>query len=214
MGVNMAGFCIVDDEVVRRAAEQEIIRRYYKTRCLLLQGLAEKSEIYKLELLINSLGISTQSRPVVGAALKRGVSTGGPCMALQLEDGRVVTGKTTPLLSASAALLLNALKELGGLSHNLMLISPNVIEPIQALKEKHMGNQVPGLHTDEILIALAISATMNPAAALAMQQLSKLHACEAHSTVILSSVDEDVFQKLGINITCEPQYQSNRLFYN
>jgi uncharacterized protein (UPF0371 family) len=133
---------------------------------------------------------------------------------MQLADGRMVTGKTTPLLSASAALLLNALKELGGLSHNLLLISPNVIEPIQALKEKHMGNQVPGLHTDEILIALAISATMNPAAALAMQQLSKLHACEAHSTVILSSVDEDVFQKLGINITCEPQYQSNRLFYN
>jgi len=214
MGVNMAGFCIVDDEVVRRAAEQEIIRRYYKTRCLQLQGMAEKSEIFKLELLINSLGISSESRPVVGAALKRGQATGGPSMALQLEDGRMVTGKTTPLLSASAALLLNALKELGGISHNLFLISPNVIEPIQALKEKHMGNHVPGLHTDEILIALAISATMNPSAALAIEQLAKLHACEAHSTVILSSVDDDVFQKLGINITCEAQYQSNKLYYN
>ncbi len=213
MGVNMAGYCITDDELVRKAAEQEIIRRYYKTRCAQLQGLAEKSEIYQLELLLSSLGISSKNRPVVEAALKRAEATGGPAVALQLNDGRIVTGKTTFLLGASAALLLNALKELGGLSHNMLLISPNVIEPIQALKLQHMGDLSPVLHAEEILIALAISATMNPAAELAMRQLSKLRGCEAHSTVIQSGVDENVFQKLGINITCEAQYQSNKMYH-
>jgi len=213
MGVNMAGFCITDDEVVCRASEQEVIRRYYSTRCAERQGLAEKSEVYKLELLMKKLGISPECRPVVDAALKRAEATGGPAVALQLNDGRIVTGKTSPLLGASAALLLNALKELGGISHNMDLISPIVIEPIQALKVKHMGNRNPRLHTDEILIALAICATTNPTAALAIQQLSKLKGCEAHSTVILSKVDENVFQKLGINLTCEPQYQSKKLYH-
>lgn len=212
MGVNMAGFCITDDGVVRKAAEQEIIRRYYKTRCALLQGLAEKSEIYKLELLISSLGISSQNRPVVAAALKRADKSRGPSMALQLNDGGIVTGKTTSLLSAPAALLLNALKALGGVSHDLHLISPNVIEPIQTLKVENMGTQNPCLHTEEILIALAISATMNPAAAMAIKQLPNLRNCEAHSTVIISPVDESVFHKLGINVTCEPQFQSNKIY--
>lgn len=213
MGVNMAGFCITDDEVVRKAAEQEIIRRYYKTRCSLLQGLAEKSEIYKLELLISSLGISSENRPVVEAALKRAETSRGPSMALQLNNGVIVTGKTTSLLSAPAALLLNALKALGSVSHDLHLISPNVIEPIQTLKVENMGTQNPCLHTEEILIALAISATMNPAAALAIKQLPKLRNCEAHSTVIISPVDESVFHKLGINVTCEPQFQSNKIYH-
>lgn len=213
MGVNMAGYCITDDEVVSRASEQEIIRRYYNTRCAVRQGLAEKEEVYKLELLMNQLGISPKDRPVVDAALKRAEATGGPAVALQLNDGRIVTGKTSDLLGASAALLLNALKELGGIQHEIHLISPIVIEPIQVLKTKHMGNHNPRLHTDEILIALSICAATNPTAALAMQQLSKLRGCEAHSTVILSSVDENVFHKLGINITCEPQYQTKKLYH-
>ncbi|HEY8420475.1 MAG TPA: DUF1846 domain-containing protein [Thermoclostridium sp.] len=213
MGVNMAGFCITDDEVVSRASEQEIIRRYYNTRCALRQGLAEREEVYKLELLMNQLGITSKDRPVVEAALKRAEATGGPAVALQLNDGRIVTGKTSALLGASAAMLLNALKELGGIQHEIHLISPIVIEPIQVLKTKHMGNHNPRLHTDEILIALSICAATNPTAALAMQQLPKLKGCEAHSTVILSRVDENVFQKLGINITCEPQYQTKKLYH-
>ena len=213
MGVNMAGYCITDDEVVCRASEQEIIRRYYNTSCSLRQGFSERSELYKLELLMKQLGISSKDRPVVGAALKRVESTGGPAAALQLHDGRIITGKTSDLLGSSAALLLNALKELGGIHHDIHLISPIVIEPIQVLKTKHMGNQNPRLHTDEVLIALSICAATNPTAALAMKQLPRLKGCEAHSSVILSRVDETVFQKLGINITCEPQYQKNKLYH-
>lgn len=213
MGVNMAGYCITDDEVVCRASEQEIIRRYYNTRCAQRQGMADKAEVYKLELLMKQLNISSKDRPVVEAALKRAEATNGPTVAIQLNDGRIVTGKTSSLLGASAALLLNALKELGGIHHDMHLISPIIIEPIQALKTKHMGNRNPRLHTDEILIALSICAATNPTAALAMEQLHKLRGCEAHSTVILSRVDENVFQKLGINITCEPQYQTKKLYH-
>ncbi len=213
MGVNMAGFCITDDECVSRASEQEIIRRYYNTRCSQRQGMADKAEVYRLELLMSQLGITSKDRPVVDAALNRAESTVGPAVALQLHDGRIVTGKTTSLLGASAALLLNALKELGGIRHEMHLISPIIIEPIQSLKVEHMGNHNPRLHTDEILIALSICAATNPTAALAIQQLPKLRDCEAHSTVILSRVDENVFQKLGINITCEPQYQTKKLYH-
>lgn len=213
MGVNMAGFCITDDEAVCRASEQEVIRRFYYTSCAQRQGIAKKSEVYKLELLMNTLGISTKCRSVVDAALMRAEETGGPAVAIELNDGRIVTGKTTSLLGASAALLLNALKELGGIKHDMHLISPIVIKPIQALKTEHLGNHNPRLHTDEILIALSICATTNPTAAQAIEQLSKLRGCEAHSTVILSHVDENLFQKLGINITCEPQYQSKKLYH-
>jgi uncharacterized protein (UPF0371 family) len=213
MGVNMAGKCIIDEEAVCRASEQEIIRRYYSTRCAHRQGFAERAEVYRLELLMNQLGISYKDRPVVEAALSRAEATKGPAVALQLKDGRIVTGKTTSLLGASAALLLNALKELGGIQHDIHLISPIVIEPIQVLKVKHMGNRNPRLHTDEILMALSICAATNPTAALALQQLPKLRGCEAHSSVILSRVDENVFKKLGVNITCEPQYQTNKLYH-
>lgn len=213
MGVNMAGYCITDDDIVSNASKQEVIRRYYSTYCSQRQGLAEKAEVYKLELLMKQLGVSSKDRPVVDAALERAESTGAPAVALELNDGRIVTGKTTPLLGASAALLLNSLKELGGIHHDIHLISPIIIEPIQVLKIKHMGNRNPRLHTDEILIALSICAATNPTAALAMEQLSKLRGCEAHSTVILSRVDENIFQKLGINITSEPQYQSKKLYH-
>ena len=213
MGVNMAGYCIIDNEVICDASKQEVIRRYYNTYCSQRQGLAEKSEVYRLELLMKQLGISSKDRPVVDAALERAETTGGPAAALQLNDGRIVTGKTTPLLGASAALLLNSLKELGGIHHDIHLISPIIIEPIQVLKIKHMGNRNPRLHTDEILIALSICAATNPTAALAMEQLPKLRGCEAHSTVILSKVDENTFHKLGVNITCEPQYQSKKLYH-
>lgn len=213
MGVNMAGYCIIDDEAVRRAAEQEVIRRYFNTKCAVKQGLAAKAEVSRLELLMNLLGISPKNRPVVDAALERAKETDGPAVAMELPDGRIITGKTTSLLGAASALLLNALKELGGISHDMHLISPIIIEPIQELKIKHMGNHNPRLHTDEILIALSICATTNPTAKQAIKQLSKLRGCEAHSTVILSRVDENVFTNLGVSITCEAEYQTKKMYH-
>ena len=213
MGVNMAGFCITDEEAVCDASKQEVIRRYYSSLCSLRQGMTTQSEVFKLELLMNQLNISSADRPVVDAALERSAATSGPAVALQLDDGTIVTGKTSSLLGASAALLLNALKALGGIDHDTLLISPAVIEPIQHLKVSHMGNRNPRLHTDETLIALSICAATDPNAAKALEQLPKLNGCEAHSTVILSRVDENVFQKLGVNLTCEAVYQTKKLYH-
>lgn len=213
MGVNMAGFCITDDEACATAAKREIIRRFYLAKCAVRQGLADPAEVAKIELLMNRINLETSERPAVAAALKRAEETGGPVVALELADGRIVTGKTTSFLGASAALLLNALKELAGIQHDLPLISPIVIEPIQDLKINHMGNQNPRLHTDEILIALAICAATNPMAERAIQQLEKLSGCDAHSSTILSRVDENIFSKLGVSITCEPEYQTKKLYH-
>lgn len=213
MGVNMAGNCIIDDEACRRASEQEVIRRYYATACLVRQGLSEPAEIHKQELIMNQLGISTANRPVVAAACEKAEETAQPAMALELPDGKIVTGKTSSLLGPAAALMLNALKELGGINDEMHLLSPIIIEPIQRLKVNYLGNHNPRLHSDEILIALSICAATNPTAALAMQQLSKLRGCEAHASVILSRVDENVYQKLGVNLTCEPKYQTKKLYH-
>ena len=213
MGVNMAGKCIVDDEACREAALQEIIRRYYAAMCAARQGLAGPEAADKIRLLMNQAGVSEADRPVAAAALKKAEDTGAPAAALQLPDGRILTGKTSQLLGASSALLLNVLKELGGIQDAVHLISPIVIEPIQHLKVEHLGNHNPRLHMDEVLIALSISAATNPTAELAMQQLDKLRGSEAHSSVILSSVDEGVFRKLGINLTCEPRYQGKKLYH-
>ena len=213
MGVNMAGNCIVDDEAVCAAAKQEIIRRYYQAMVENRQGRTDQDVVYKIELLMNQAGISPSLRPVVGAAVDRAEQTGSPACAIELPDGTVITGKTTSLLGAASAVLLNALKALGGIAHDIHLISPIVIEPIQHLKTEHLGNRNPLLHTDEILIALSISAATNPTAELAMQQLDKLRGCEAHSSVILSHVDLAVFRKLGVHLTCEPKYESNKLYH-
>ena len=213
MGVNMAGHCIIDDEVCQEASRQEIIRRYFHIKCDLRLGRVEESAVVKLELLMSRAGVTVDDRPVVAAALRRAEDTEMPAAAIELPDGRVVTGKTSSLLGASAAALLNALKALGGIDHKILLISPNVIEPIQNLKTHHLGNHNPRLHTDEVLIALSICATLNPVAGQALQQLSKLRDCEAHSTVILSSVDDSTFRKLGVRLTCEPRYQTKKLFH-
>jgi len=212
MGVNMVGFCITDDEVVRKASEQEIIRRYMNTRCLEWQGMANHSEVYKLELLMNQMGITKEDRPVIKAALDRADLTEEPAAALQLNDGQIITGRTSALLGASSAVLLNSLKVLAGIPHETHLISPSILEPIQKLKIDHMGNRNPRLHMDETLIALSISAVTDPVAALALTQLPKLKDTEAHSTVKLSKVDENVYKRLGINLTCEATYQSKRIF--
>ncbi|MBQ9080753.1 MAG: DUF1846 domain-containing protein [Clostridia bacterium] len=213
MGVNMAGYAISDDEVCREASKQEIVRRYYATCCAQRQSMAETAEVYRLEMLMNSLGISSEIRGCVAAALSTAERTEGPSVAIELPDGRMVTGKTSSLLGASSAALLNALKVLGGIDDNIHLISPSIIEPIQKLKTGHMGNHNPRLHTDEILIALSICAVTDPTAARALAQLEGLRGGEAHSTVILSSVDAGVFKKLGVNLTCEPVYQTKKLYH-
>ena len=213
MGVNMAGCCIVDDEVCREASRQEIIRRYYAERCQHRQGLGGEATVQKIQLLMNQAGVTEADRPVIARCLAKAEATGQPAAALQLADGRIITGKTSKLLGASAALLLNALKALGGIQDDIHLISPIIIGPIQDLKTKHLGNHNPRLHTDEILIALSICAATNPTADLAMRQLAKLRGCEAHSSVILSGVDTATFRKLGVNLTCEPKYQTKKLFH-
>ncbi|MBQ7706761.1 MAG: DUF1846 domain-containing protein [Lachnospiraceae bacterium] len=213
MGVNMAGYCISDDEVCREASIQEIIRRYYTALCANKRGAENKDEIYKIELLMRQADATVDDRPVVAAALKKAEETGNPAVAMQLDDGRIITGKTIDLLGSSSVLLLNVLKELAGIPDEIELISPTVIEPIQRLKTEHLGNHNPRLHTDEVLIALSICAVTNPTAERAMKQLSKLNGLEAHSTVILSKVDEQSFKKLGVNITYEPTYQTQSLYH-
>ena len=213
MGVNMAGSCIFDDDACRDASRQEIIRRYYSTACSVRQGLSDPGELRKIELIMNTTGISLAERPVVAAALNRAEETGAPAMALELPDGRVITGKTSSLLGPASACLLNSLKALAGIEKQQLLIAPNIIEPIQHLKVVHLGGHNPRLHTDETLEALSICAVSDPFAERAMEQLSMLRGCEAHSTVILSRVDENLFQKIGVNVTCEPRYQVKRLFH-
>ena len=213
MGVNMLGFCIQDDEVCVEASKQEILRRYYAAACGVRRGTSDPNEVRKIELIMNSLGLTPADRPVVAAALDKAEKTGGPAVALELNDGRIVTGKTSSLLGASSACLLNAVKALAGIDKKLPLIAPGVIEPIQHLKVEHLGNHNPRLHTDELLIALSICSVTNPMAACAIEQLDNLKGCEAHSSVILSHVDEDLFKKLGINISFEPKYQAKKLFH-
>ena len=206
MGVNMAGNCIVDDEATKDASRQEILRRYYTALCDQRKGTVTDDVVYKLELLMKKAGVTAADRVVIAPAIQKAALTGSPATAMQLPDGKIVTGRTSELLGASAALLLNALKSLAGIDDGVHLISPTVIEPIQHLKTDHLGNRNPRLHTDEALIALSICAATDPKAELAMQQLDKLRGCELHSSVILSSVDEKVFKRLGINLTCEPAY--------
>lgn len=206
MGVNMAGNCIIDDEVTRNASKQEILRRYYTALCDQRKGKITDDIVLKLELLMKKAGITVTDRTVIAPALQKAAITGAPAAAMELPDGEIVTGRTSELLGASAALLLNALKTLAGIDDNIHLISPEIIEPIQHLKTDHLGNRNPRLHTDEALIALSICANSDGNAELAMQQLSKLRGCEAHSTVMLSMVDEKVFKRLGVNITCEAIY--------
>ncbi|MBR0463907.1 MAG: DUF1846 domain-containing protein [Clostridia bacterium] len=213
MGVNMAGYCIIDDEACREASRQEIIRRYYNTACALRRGMGSSSALTKIELLMSKAGITMDERPVVAAALEVDEKTGAPAAAIQLPDGTIVTGKTGNLVGATAGMLLNALKALGGVNHELDLLSEAVISPLQDLKVNYLGSVNPRLHTDEILLALSICAVTNPLAKMALGQLKKLRGCEAHASVILSSVDERTLRKLGINLTCDPRHDSQKLFH-
>lgn len=212
MGVNMAGNCIFDDEVCREASLQEIIRRYYSSLNRLVKEECKPEELYKIELLMKQAKISTEARKVVSAALLKAETSEGPAAAMELADGRLITGKTSDLLGASAALILNATKALAGIDKEIHLISPTVIEPVQTLKTKYLGSTNPRLHTDEILIALSMSAALNERAKLALDQLPKLRGCQVHTSVMLSDVDIKVFKKLGIQLTSEPRYEYKRLY--
>ena len=213
MGVNMAGNCICDDAVCCEAANQEIIRRYLDGLCALKQGICHESVVNKQELLLKQSNLTVADRPVVTAAKTKAEDTKAPAAAIQLSDGRIITGKTSSLLGAASAMLLNALKALADIPDETDLISPSIIKPICHLKVDHLKNTNPRLHTDEVLLALTISSTRSKNAELAMEQLDNLKGCEMHSSVILSQIDNKTLKKLGINLTCEAQYQTKKLYH-
>ena len=212
MGVNMAGFCITDEEVVSNASKLEVIRRYYDLLKDRKQGIASDEMVSKMEFLMKNAAINSQERKVIPVVMKRSEEIGLPVSGIELEDGTILTGKTSALLGASSAVILNALKKVAGLDDSVLLISPSILEPIQILKTENLGFKNTKLHVDEMLIALSISAQTDPVAKAALEQLPKLKGCEMHSSVILSSVDESTLKRLRLNLTCEPAYQNNSLY--
>ena len=213
MGVNMAGNCIIDDEICQEASRQEIIRRYYNAMDARKSGKGSESEIFKLEVLMKKAGVTVHDRKVVDAALSYAEETGAPAAALELDNGKMILGKTSDLLGALSAVLLNALKELAGIDRHYHVISPAAIEPIQLLKTEYLGSHNPRLHTDEVLIALSTTAASDQAARQALEQLSKLSGCQAHTSVMLSEVDIKIFKRLGIQLTMEPQYENDHIYH-
>lgn len=213
MGVNMVGFCIFDDDAVCHAARDEILRRYYNALCNQRKGEGDGTDVSKIQMLMSIARIDESHRPVVQAALDRAEETGSPAVAIELADGRVVTGKTSKLLGAVSAMLINALKALAGIPKEVKLMSPEILEPVAALKVERLGNQNPRLHIDEVLIALSICAATDEKAKRALECLSQLHNCDAHSTVILTQKDSSTLKKLGIQISCEPRYQTKKLYH-
>ena len=213
MGVNMAGNCIIDDEACQEASRQEIIRRYYNAMAARKTGRSSESEVFKLELLMKQAGVTVHDRKVVDAALSYADETGGPAAALELDNGKMILGKTSDLLGALSAVLLNSLKELAGIDRHYHVISPAAIEPIQLLKTEYLGSYNPRLHTDEVLIALSTTAASDKAALKALEQLSKLSGCQAHTSVMLSEVDIKIFKRLGIQLTMEPRYENDHIYH-
>ena len=213
MGVNMAGNCIIDDEACQEASRQEIIRRYYNAMAARKTGRSSESEVFKLEHLMKQAGVTDHDRKVVDAALSYAEETGGPAAALELDNGKMILGKTSDLLGALSAVLLNSLKELAGIDRHYHVISPAAIEPIQLLKTEYLGSYNPRLHTDEVLIALSTTAASDKAALKALEQLSKLSGCQAHTSVMLSEVDIKIFKRLGIQLTMEPRYENDHIYH-
>ena len=213
MGVNMAGFCITDDDACCDASRREIVRRYFAAGCAKLRGSGDDEAVGKIEILMEQAGVSPENRRSARAANALEAATGKPAAAMELADGSVVTGKTKDLLGCASAMLLNALKTLAGIPDEVKLIAERVIEPIQQLKVTSLHNRNPRLHTDEVLIALSICAVDDPFAARAIAQLPRLKGLEAHASVLLSPVDEDTFRRLGVNLTCQPKHETQRLYY-
>ncbi len=213
MGVNMVGNCIVDDEACRDASKTEILRRYFTACVNRVKGKSEENAIKKIELLMNQAEISPDECPIVSAALEKAKATEGPAGAMMLPDGRIITGKTSSTLGAASALLLNALKTLGNIDDKRELISADVLTPICGLKTQYLQHRNPRLHTDEVLLALTISALSSPVANAAKEQLANLKGSDAHFSVIISDEDEKILRRLGINVSCEPQYETKRLYH-
>ncbi|MBQ9145159.1 MAG: DUF1846 domain-containing protein [Clostridia bacterium] len=213
MGVNMAGLCIIDDMAVRAAAEQEIVRRYYQGLVDFKLGVCSQSTLTKLERLMQQAGLTEACRPIIAVARQKEIDSEGPACALMLGDGKILTGKTTSRLGPCAGAILNAVKYLAKIPDHVDLIAPVVIEPMQRLKVHNLGSSNPRLHSDEVLMALAICAATNPLAALALEQLDKLRGCEVHSSVILSPADTQTFKRLGMHLTCEPKYETACLYH-
>ena len=212
MGVNTAGYCIIDDEAVTIASRFEIIRRYYDVLKERKQGSATDEMVQAMERLMKDFRINTAERKVINAVIKRAGTLDVPVSGIELEDGTIITGKASSLLSASSAAILNAIKTVAGLDDSILLISPKILEPIQLLKTKDLGFKNTKLHVDEMLIALSISAQTDPIAMAALEQLPMLRGCEMHSSVILSSLEESTLKRLGLHITYEPVYQSSSLY--
>lgn len=213
MGVNMAGYCIVDDAVAVEASNKEIIRRYYHAVVQQRLGVYDECPVQKIEMVMNQANINLEDRKLVQVALDKAEETHEPAVAIELPDGRIITGKTTTLFGASAAAILNAIKALGNIDDNLLLISKRVIEPVQDLKVNILGNNNPRIHADEMLVMLSVAATTNPIAELALNQLHKLKGCEVHSTIILRKDDEGIFSKLQMNLTCSPAFRTKKLYH-
>lgn len=212
MGVNMVGFSIIDDDLAIDASKQEIIRRYYQTLVDFKAERVPETAIKKIELLMNDIGISPEDRKVTVLARQKAEQTGAPALALELPNGEMVTGKTSDLFGPTAAVVINAIKKLAHISKETHLIEPEYVKPIQGLKVNHLGSQNPRLHSNEILIALAITAMNNDQAHLAMKELGNLKGSEAHSTVTLTEEDRNVLRKLGVNVTFDPVYQHDKLY--
>ena len=213
MGVNMAGFAISDDTVCQEASRMEILRRYYAGLVDRAKGKCGDEVVRKLELVMQQAQVTPALCPAVQAALDRAAATGAPAGAMQLPDGRLVTGKTSSLLGPSAAMLLNAVKLLAGIDDGLNLLPPSIIAPISDMKTKHLGHRNPRLHSDEVLIALSISAVTNPLAERVLAQLDALRGSEAHFSVILSEEDANLYRRLGIHVSSEPKYEIPRLYH-
>jgi uncharacterized protein (UPF0371 family) len=213
MGVNMAGYCITDDEAVKEAAKQEIVRRYFRTWCNYKEGRLEISAVEKLEIIMKQLGISAEYGLAVRPALEKSEQNKCPAMALILNDGSVITGKTTKVLAASSSLVLNCIKRLAGIPDDIHLIAPHVLEPMLMLKEKILCDKNPLLNLDEVLNALSICAATDPSARKCLFKLQDLKGCEAHSSHIISRSDENALKKLGVNVTCTPEFSSDNLYY-
>ncbi|WP_106506788.1 DUF1846 domain-containing protein [Brachybacterium timonense] len=212
MGVNMVGSCISDDAACREAAEQEIVRRYLRSRVREKKEALDPVESERIATIMADLEITDALRAPVQPARELAARTAAPAAALELPDGTVVTGKTSDLLGSSAAVLLNALKHLARIDEPVLLLSPDAIRPIQSLKVDHLGSRNPRLHTDEVLIALSVSAASDENARRALQELRRLHGCDVHTTTILGPVDESIFRSLGIEATSDPVYQVKKLY--
>jgi len=204
MGVNMVGFCISDDEVCRQASNDEIIRRYYTALNSMALGNGNESEVNKIALLMKQSKIDTSNRRTTVAARERSERDGVHCSAIELQDGTIITAGTSELLGPSAALILNSIKHLAGIDHNVKLIPQSMIEPIQLTKTEYLHSRNPRLHTDEVLVALSVLSTHDRNCRSALERLPELRGCQVHSTVMLGEVDRKIFKKLGVGLTCSP----------